>query len=751
MTSLQSRLFYRLISRNREIYSLKIITLAIALACTTIISLFSLNEFGYDRFHDQSGSIVRIIRRSAGETVSGNRLSNRIPSKVLNAWQSDTTGALFLARVKIMNELNIIAGQHDHRDQKVHAAAAMIPDIFSFSVLDGSLADFRKESRVAMLSRTASEEYFGTARAAGKELSLSSRGQTVSYIVAAVFEDFPPNSHVDFSVFVSFDDAAIASLGFDPDDTGAYARVIQGTIATHEASINRLARDDDFAYILQPLPEVYFGPRVDGEEANHGDSYSIIILICITALILFLAVTGFINLTTLTLPHRSRELAVKKLAGTGQFTLAWSFFRESLTLSTLSLLAGIALVGLSAGFIRQVLPVELSALLRHGAIPLTLITAGVLLIVVVAPLLMIPRFIRATPSRLLSTDTISFPGLKRKITFLQLGISIFLIVASVVIRRQVNHSLIKEPGRNYYQVVYMPYPDDLTLEGLRAIRSGWQKYNPNIVDVMAVSQLPDRINSKETDSDFYTISADPEFISFFGLKTVSGRWFAPNDGDSIFMVNRMGSKLVKVDDKNMIGVVEDLGGRFNQPEKPLKIRVTSHLSYHYLCVRILEVDIRRTLRYLSTFYDGRPVEVKFFSKQFESWLRYQDRLNRLSQVLTIISALLACCSIYGLCLSLVRDKLKEIAVRKMYGASSINIARILVRAFAHQIARAILVFGPITYLFLKEWLRNFVYVTHFTWMDPVLPLAYCIVVVIVVCGARAFTIRNSDLASAIKQ
>src|SRR5690606_28199760 len=192
MSNLQSRLFYRLVSRNKEIYSLKVITLAIALACTTIITLFTLNEFGYDRFHDQSGSVVRIIRRSVSETVSGNRLSNRIPSKVLNAWESGAAGALILSRVKVMNELTIIADEHDHPDKSVHAAGAMIPDIFSFSILDGSLADFRKEGRVAMLSKTASEEYFGTARAVGKVLGLSSLGQTVSYTVAAVFEDFPP-------------------------------------------------------------------------------------------------------------------------------------------------------------------------------------------------------------------------------------------------------------------------------------------------------------------------------------------------------------------------------------------------------------------------------------------------------------------------------------------------------------------------------------------------------------------------------
>lgn len=109
MPGLQSRLFFRLISRDREIYSLKIITLAVALACTTLITLFCLNEFGYDRFHDTPESVVRIIRRSAQETISGNRLSNRIPEAAWVACQLRAGDASRLARVKIMDDLAVMS------------------------------------------------------------------------------------------------------------------------------------------------------------------------------------------------------------------------------------------------------------------------------------------------------------------------------------------------------------------------------------------------------------------------------------------------------------------------------------------------------------------------------------------------------------------------------------------------------------------------------------------------------------------
>ena len=95
-------------------------------------------------------------------------------------------------------------------------------------------------------------------------------------------------------------------------------------------------------------------------------------------------------------------------------------------------------------------------------------------------------------------------------------------------------------------------------------------------------------------------------------------------------------------------------------------------------------------------------------------MTYQDRLNSLSALLTIISGLLSCCAVYGLSISIVRDKLKQIAIHKLFGASSLSITQILIREFASQMLMAIVFFGPLTYIILKEILRTFVYANKFS-------------------------------------
>jgi putative ABC transport system permease protein len=202
----------------------------------------------------------------------------------------------------------------------------------------------------------------------------------------------------------------------------------------------------------------------------------------------------------------------------------------------------------------------------------------------------------------------------------------------------------------------------------------------------------------------------------------------------------------------VIGVFKDINGQFNQPEKPTKINVAPYFNYNFLCIRILEVDIRETVHFLERYFerDGQKGTVSFLNRRFEEWLKYQDRLNTLSGILAIISGVLSCCAIYGLSISIVRDKLKQIAIHKLCGGSRVGIVRLLVREFARQMIMAILVFGPVTYIILKEMLRTFVYTTHFTWLDPLVPIAYCLVIITLLCGFQALTLNRKDLSSALK-
>lgn len=751
MSSIHRRLFFRIIARGREVYYLKILSLGIAFACSALVALFALDELGYDRFHADCASLFRVLQKNNREEYIGSRLSNKLDTPAQKILRRVSPDSLVSARVKLMTELNAVAGGKVFRHMKLYAADPEIADIFTIDVIHGSWKSFGNGNAL-MLSSSTAMALFGTEASTGREVKFFAFGDTLAVTVGGVFRDFPSNSHEDFNAFLYFNDRAIRRLNFDPEETGVYCKALMGDAAGYEGTLNGADPSGETTFVLQPLSRIYFGPRVNGEDARHGDRYSIIILLCITALILFLALTCFVNLTTLTLPNRAKELAVKKLAGVSQLDLLADFAKESFSLVCIALAAGILLLVFTSRFIESILAVDVITLLRQFNFSFYAILAGLCLLAGIAPLFLAARFIQATPNHLLSTETISFPRLKRTIMFLQLGISIFLIVSSMVMGRQINYSLLKEPGRNYDQVVYVDYPAGLTNAGLISLRATWKKINANIVDVMATSHLPDRVSSKELDSDFYFMSVDQGFLEFFRLEMDSGRWFMVNAGDSLLVVNEEGRRILDERERNVIGVFRDMSGQFNQPARPIKMNVAPYFNYNFLCVRILEVDIRRTVDFLSRYFaeDGHAAKVSFLNHRFEEWLFYQDRLNLLSGILAIVSGVLSCLAIYGLSISIVRDKLKQIAIHKLFGADLLRITRLLVREFTAEMLRSILVFGPLTYLILREILRTFVYATHFNWMDAAVPLAYCAMIIALLCAFQTLSLNRRDLSSALK-
>ena len=744
------RLFKRIIFRNREAYVLKIAALSIALATSIGIVLFSIHEFGYDTSYQHAEKVFRIVQKNVDENYTGNRSSAKIPRHFITTLNSDGyNDSLIISRVKIMHGVTITANDQLTSDWTIHAVDRDIDRILSLRIEYGDMEKFRNTNDLsAIVSSQFAKSKWKRSNVVGQRIKLYTLDDTVHVSIAAVFESLPKNSHEKFDVLLPFDTAAIRELSFDPEETGVYGRTLVGLPEDF------LFNDDQGrkSYAFQPVTRIYFGPRILGEAANHGDRYSIIILLCITSLIFFLALTTFINLTTITLPHRSKEMAVKKLAGTTREILVFGFIKESFLLVMTSFMISLLLIFCCQHLIASALGFDIIPMITRLDPTFMFLISALLILLMFSPIIMTLRFANASPNRLLKSDSITFPALKRYITFFQLGISIFLIIASVVVRRQINFSLVKEPGQNYDQIVYLNSPSGITNDGVYSLRDGWKKFNPNILDVMAVSQLPDRVSSKEIGSDYYLLSVDPGFLNYFNLKMLEGHWFDANSSDSSVVMNKAARTTLTQLTAPILGVVEDFNGLFNYPERPVKITRGRDYGYNWLCVRVLEVDIRRTVRMLSSNFSTSTelANVHYLNGQFKNWINYQDRLNRLSGVLTIIAGVLSCLAIYALSISLVRDKLKDIAVHTIFGASTFNITILLIRDFSRQLAIAIVVFLPISYIALNELLRTFIYTTSLSWLDPVYPLAYCIFVIVSICAFQAMNLKRMNAVNALK-
>lgn len=740
--SLKTTLFLRTIYRNREIYGLKIGSQAIAIACSILVFLFALDEFGYDRFHDDYQNVFRVLQKNTDPGYNGNRLSNRISPQTLDLIRLQSDSSTLFSRVKLLNGINVLAEGKIEYDQHVYAADETITQILSFDIVDGSFDDFRG-NHSAIISSEIALKKFGHLNVSGKTFKAFTYGDTVEYTIAAVFKNYPRNSHEDFSSFVSFDSATIHNLFFSASDFGVYGKSMRDASTIHD-----IITPGEIGFKFQPISEIYFGPRVTGEESKHGDRYSITILLFITVLILILALSTTINLSTLAMPQRARELALKKLSGSTQRELILSSISESFSIVGISFFLSLIILVASSDLIHSMLSISPWNMFAGQITTSIVLLVSMVILLSAVPVVISLRFIQSTPVRLLSSKAITFPRLKALIVFVQMGISISLIVVSVVTRRQVNYSLIKEPGQNNDQLVYLDFPKQMTSRDLIDLRTN--SSNPHIVDAIATSQLPDRISSKDLNSGAYFMTVDPGFKDFFGLKMIEGNWFGANHGDSIEVINQAALTTAKRN-RNTIGVFENMGVMFNQPDKPVRLSVASY-SYNYLCIRVLEVDIRKTLIFLSNYFSNEngKASVRLLSKPFEQWMLYQDQLNKFSVILTIISGVLSCCAIFGLSLSIVKDKLKEVAIHKLCGADLFNITKVLARKFVLQTLLVTLVTGPVIYIVVTRLLRTFIYSTHLLLLDFLFPLGYILAVIVLLCAFQVITLNRAQLSNALK-
>ncbi|HEY5745686.1 MAG TPA: ABC transporter permease [Chryseolinea sp.] len=748
---LYAALFIRILSRSTDVYLLKVVTLAVAFYAGVVVTLFSIHEFRYDTSHGDAHAIFRVLAHNTDKDYTGNRLSASIPKTALKGIINQFGDSSAISRIKTLNKVTVISdlGQPVY-DQKIYAADSTIDQIFSFDIAEGNIANFAKSNEVvALTSRRAALRYFGNQSAVGKIMRLTTFSDTLTVSVVAVIDDFPSNTHEDFDVFISYDSSAIATLNFTPDQSGVYARLASWKVPPSSLTGTN---NGHLEYLFQPISEIYFGPQVLSEEARHGDMYSMVILICIVSLIFLLAICSFVNLSTITLPNRSKEIAVKKLAGTTPFQLLFQFIYESLALTSVSLLVAVMILLGTSHPISAMLGVDIVHLMVNSNLVLVAAIFLMIFAVVISPVFIVIRFIHASPIRLLGADTITFPRFKRIITVVQFGVSTFLIISSIVMSRQINYSLIKEPGRNHDQVVYMACPASIADSAIHKIKAGWPDKNPNVLDAVAVSQLPSQLNGKEVGSDLFVLEADYNFKDFFQFNMLEGDWFEYTDRDSVVVVNQLGLKKMLKVDRNVIGVIQDLNSPFNQPEQPVKIRHARETTHNWICFRVEEADIRNTVKWIEErmHAKGSHGKVYYSNEHFEIWLAYQDHLNALSRILTIISVLLAGCAIYGLTVSLVRDKIKEIAVHHLFGARISDVTRLLARGLLRQLLTALVFFGPVTFILLNELLRTFVHATTFSWADPLFPLMYCLVVIIGLCAYQAFRLNRNDFVSTLK-
>ncbi|MGC4035909.1 MAG: ABC transporter permease [Chitinophagaceae bacterium] len=780
--------------RKNKLYSfVNIIGLTTGITGCILIGLYIWNELSYDNFNKNADRIVRAtMEYGGGGTVNkaavtgtkvGPQLARSFPQ--IEAYTRTIKSPKSVANgTKVFNEKNFLYADADFFK------------IFSFNLLRGDAANVLASPNKIVLTKTAAKKYFGDTDPVGKTLRIN---DLQDYEITGVSEDVPLNSQIQFDMVGSF-----TSLGVAKEEIWFTANYVTYFLLHNESQIAGLQQqivpymqnvskgelhmegNDYLTYHFEPLKSVHLHSALDGLEPNGNITY-IYVLGVIAVMILLIACVNYTNLATAQSVGRSTEIGVRKVLGAGKQQLLKQFLGESFVTTFLALLlaivASIALLPLfnsvtgktfTASLLLQPLPI-LSLLLLAAIISLL---AG-----------SYPAFVLSNSglvSILKSGVRVSSSGggLRKSLIVFQFVISVFLVIATMVVLKQVAFIQHKEMGYEREQVVVLPadyktravyYPLKKAMELNAGVISASGAYDaPTYVGWSDGLSADNGTGNKEISVN--AMPVDIDFIKTLGMHIVAGRDFmnadfalhdTANDYKNYrntYILNEKAAKefgwtpeqaLGKIVRKGaqgeVVGVVKDFHFEsLHSPIGPMVLFLDTSMV-RQIFIKIKGNNIAATLGGIEKTWKERiswkPFDYHFLDEDFNALYNTEQRTAKIFALFSGLAIALACLGLFALAAFTTVQRTKEIGIRKILGANVGSITLLISKQFILLVLIGILIASPLAWWAASRWLQDFAYRIDISWW--IFAVAGILAVLIAVVTVSYHAIKAS-LANPVK-
>jgi putative ABC transport system permease protein len=746
--------------RNNRLYSFVNITgFSIGIASCMLIFLYIQYELSYDRYNKNADRIYRLTEILHLPKEDNARAVSSPP--MAYALQSSLPEILKTVRI------NFSARSISYNEKKIHEtiiiyADSTLFDIFTFPMIQGNPHTALVNPYSIVLTETTAKKYFGTEPAFGKTMKLS---DTINLTVTGIIRDIPENSHLSFDCILSR--TTIFELNQQREDNNwfdnnywTYLLLPPGhNHKTLEPKIDAViekamveARKETglwYNFKLQPITDIHLRSDLRAEIRPNSDIRYVYIFSAAAILILLIACINFINLSTARSVKRSKEIGLRKVAGARRGQLITQFLSESSLYAMVAGACAIGLILLALPYFNQFTGKDLS--LDYLLKPTLLFTyIGIILAVGflagLYPALLMSSFkpVKAIKESIKHgwQDVI----LRKGLVIFQFTISIILISSTTLIFEQLRFLQNKKIGMNKDLVLEIPIRNQ-DLSKTKTIRDELRKIssvsNVSITNfsfkegLASVATLPEGANENELSSHL-TVAADENFLNTFQIPLVTGRNFSdefPTDTKESFIVNETAVKyfgwgtpqqsIGKTIDWGLgkkgkvIGVVKDFNfTSLHDNIRPLIIHLFPD-DYGFVAVLIKPGNINQTIRQIENTWKNTavysPFSYSFVNEDFDNLYKAEHNMQTVLGLFTLLSVFISCLGIFGLAAFTIRQRIKEIGVRKVLGATVSNIAGLLSKDFIKLVIFAATIASPIAYFGIYKWLESFAYRINISW------------------------------------
>lgn len=757
---------------RNKLYALNsVVGLSIGIACCLLIFLYVQDELSFDRFHEKSDSIYRLIRMelSGGEERQGSESLS-----VLAAAELEANIPEIINTVRFRQNQYTVRHEEDSFNESVALVDPGFFNMFSFPLVHGDPNTVLADPGGVVISEEIAAKYFGEGDPSGETFIIQFGETPLDLMVTGVLEDAPSNSSIQYSFIVSSElfKYAFPAWYLDTWDIviiQTFAELSPGTdpaeverkIAAYTESLFAGNEEQLRYYQLQPLPEIHLDPRYDGVSNGSSDPVYSYILSAIALAVLLIACINFMSLAIGRSSGRAREVGLRKVLGAQRIQLMRQYWGEALFLSIAALILAIVLVELFLPTFNTLAEKRLSLDLLSNWMLIPAFAGIVLNTAFIAglyPALVISRLVPVDSLR----GNLKVGGKNRLIqglVILQFAISITLIVSTVIIASQIKYVSNYDLGYTKDLVVTFPigtegeessklvkrfrnelagHKDVVNVAGYTyPFGQSWlyMNYGGEGMKFLIGEDITEPGYTEDpevADKYFYVNWVDAHYLPTMDIKLSQGRNFSddfPSDIDGAIILNQtaakafgwdnpIGQKLPKGFRKaRVIGVVEDFHFYpLHREVQPLLLHMngTDFLnSVLEIAVKIRPGKVPETIRHLGNTWrkvsGGLPFQYKFLDDQTADQYAAEMRWRTIVQFSSIFTLLVACLGLIGLTSLAVAKRTKEVGIRKVLGASVSNIVALFTGDFAKLILIANLIAWPAAYLIMQGWLQDFSY------------------------------------------
>ncbi len=757
--------------KNYKAFSLiNIIGLAVGVATCLAIFLYVKSELSYDRFNVNADQIYRVYLNAK---INGHDINSALSSAPLgSSLTTEFPEIINYTRVRGFGSPVMRYGDKVFSEGRFYWADSTFFKLFTVKFLKGNPETALNRPDAVVITQEMAKKYFGNENPLGKLLNADNRR---NFMVTGVVKAFPQNSHFHFDFLGSLSTYSqsagqswlsnnyytylLLRKGTDPkaltEKINNYARKFIGPQLKLIAGISFdqfKAAGNRYDYELQPLTSIHLYSHLELEIEPNGNIIYIYIFSAIAIAILLIACINFMNLSTARSEKRAKEVGIRKTLGSNKSQLIRQFIIESTIMAAIAVFVAIVIVELLLPVFNEVSGKQLSLGILNNIYAIPLLIIFTLIIGTIAG--SYPAFFLSSfqPIEVLKKDKRKGSRnsrLRSGLVIFQFSVSIILFIGTIIVYSQLNYIQNKDLGFDKEQMVVINKTDDLAAQ-LESFKQNLLS-NPKILSVSNTTEIPGNSfssngvqvagESAQSTQILWDLYTDYGFLKTYKITLDQGRFFSkehPSDTMAVVLneaavsvlglkspigkgIKALGSGSSADNTYKIIGVVKNFNFEsLHQKIKPLAIQLLRSGSYgKYVNVRIAPGDYQSTIAFMAKtwkkFAGGEEFDYNFFDQDWAHLYFAEQNTSKIASIFSFLAIFIASLGLLGLAAFVTEQRTKEIGIRKVLGASILEIILLLSKEFAKWVILANIIAWPLAYYVMHNWLNNFAYKTAISW------------------------------------